>query len=136
MSFFKKLISNDNGFNKNAESIDLGLYELSQEYEVRIERVTESNSKINRQTLLPKCKPNDDVTLKQNQNDDGLVEIEVWTKYGMVGFLQYSQVQKVTRSEKNGGKFTAKIHMITGGTKDKPNYGCILWMQHYVKKED
>lgn len=96
----------------------------------RVVGVSFDNSNgMNRQNLLKKCVPDQEVTLKRKPSKKYPEAIEVWTKFGQIGFIDSHDAVDLAEIIDNGTRLSVKIKKITGGNAEKPNFGCIISVQ-------
>lgn len=83
----------------------------------------------NRQGLLKQCAPDQEVTLKRKPSKKYPEAIEVWTKFGQIGFIDADDAVNLAKVIDNGTRLIVKIKKITGGNVEKPKLGCIISVQ-------
>jgi hypothetical protein len=105
----------------NAEFVN----EHSEEFQVI--GVTDANEDgKNRQDIFIRCYRGDTVTLQFQPTEDRTHVVEVWTKFGMIGYLAPYDVAKHIEFFESTESPTGEIKKLTGGTVDKPELGCIV----------
>ncbi|MEX1028478.1 MAG: hypothetical protein WDZ91_00355 [Paenibacillaceae bacterium] len=105
----------------NAEFVN----EHSEEFEViGVTDINEDGK--NRQDIFMRCYRGDTVTLEFQPTEDRPHVVEVWTKFGMIGYLAPYDVAKHIGFFKSTESPTGVIKKLTGGTLDKPELGCIV----------
>ncbi len=99
--------------------------EHSEEFEVI--GVTDQNEDgKNRQDIFIRCYRGDVVTLKHLPTEERPNVVEVWTKFGMIGYLAPYDVAQHIQFFSTAENPTGEIKKLTGGTEDKPELGCIV----------
>jgi hypothetical protein len=99
--------------------------EDSEEFEVM--GVTDLNEDgKNRQDIFMRCYRGDTVTLQHLPIEDRPPVVEVWTKFGMIGYLAPYDVAKHVEFFQSTASSTGVIKKLTGGTEEKPELGCIV----------
>ncbi|RFB34022.1 HIRAN domain-containing protein [Brevibacillus sp. VP] len=83
----------------------------------------------NRQTVLKRCNPGEEITLKRNTSKKYPNAVEIWSKHGQIGHISEKDAAELAPLIDRGKHILAAIKKITGGTNDKPTYGCVLSLQ-------
>lgn len=99
--------------------------EHSEEFEV-IGVADHNEDGKNRQDIFMRCYRGDTVTLQYLPAEDRPHVVEVWTKFGMIGYLAPYDVAKHIEFFQSSVSSTGVIKKLTGGTEDKPELGCIV----------
>jgi len=99
--------------------------EHSEEFEVIGNTDLNEDGK-NRQEIFMRCYRGDKVTLEYLPNEDRPHVVEVWTKFGMIGYLAPYDVAKHIDFFQSTTSPTGEIKKLTGGTAEKPDFGCIV----------
>ncbi|NKQ18460.1 HIRAN domain-containing protein [Brevibacillus laterosporus] len=55
--------------------------------------------------------------------------VEIWSKHGQIGHISEKDAAELAPLIDRGKHILAAIKKITGGTNDKPTYGCVLSLQ-------
>ncbi len=111
----------ESNIKKNAEFVN----EHSEEFEV-IEVTGQNEDGKNRQDIFMRCYRGDIVTLKHLPTEGRPNVVEVWSKFGMIGFLAPYDVAKYIEFFNAAENPTGEIKKLTGGTEEKPELGCIV----------
>src|SRR5690606_25120431 len=99
--------------------------EHSEEFEVI--GVTEPNEDgKNRQDVFIRCYRGDTITFKFRPTEDRPNVVEVWTKFGMIGYLAPYDVGRHIEFFQSTEIPTGEIKKLTGGTAQKPELGCMV----------
>jgi hypothetical protein len=79
-----------------------------------------------RQDVLIRCYRGDLVTLQYVPTESSPHRVEVWTKFGMIGYMAPYDVAKHNEFFETKESPTGVVKKMTGGTEEKPAVGCMI----------